>query len=60
MTNPTSPRGPSNAQMDGMNVTVNVAGSVTTDRGIAEMVRQIALENQTSGTEWTPTTSGVY
>lgn len=60
MTNPTSSRGPSAAQMDGMNVTVNVAGSVTTDRGIAEMVRQIALENQNSGTEWTPTTSGLY
>ena len=60
MTNPTGSRGPSNAQMDGMNITVNVAGSVTSDRGIAEMVRQIALENQNSGTEWTPTTSGVY
>ena len=60
MTNPTSSRGPSNAQMDGMNVTVNVAGSVTTDRGIAEMVRQIALENQNSGTEWAPADVGFY
>ena len=60
MTNPTSSRGPSAAQMDGMNVTVNVAGSVTTDRGIAEMVRQIALENQNSGTEWAPADVGFY
>ena len=45
-------QGPTNAQMDGMTINVNVAGSVSTEKELQESMRQAALEMQRSGKQW--------
>tara|TARA_R110000772_G_scaffold26782_14_gene68818 strand:- start:1785 stop:5771 length:3987 start_codon:yes stop_codon:yes gene_type:complete len=47
-----------NAATDGL--TINVAGSILSENDLIEVIRQGALRNQTSGTEWAPSASGVY
>ena len=47
-----------NAATDGL--TINVAGSILSENDLIEVIRQGALKNQTSGTEWAPSPSGVY
>ena len=46
------------AAMDGL--TINVAGSILSENDLIEVIRQGALRNQQSGTEWAPSASGVY
>ena len=43
-------RGPTDAQMDGL--TINIAGSVVTEKQLVEVVRQGSLEDQRSGKAW--------